>query len=93
MTYQLSLTGHGASADDAIEAFENTVRALRKINAEGDGSMTAGQISGTDNTGNSFSRNASEVEDTDHLETDEVEEDDSETDEESETEGGTDPDA
>lgn len=74
MTYSISVTGHGASADDAKEVFENLIRATRQINAAGNGPVTSGSISGTDNEGQSFSMNATEVEDTSQYETDEIEE-------------------
>lgn len=64
MTYSISLTAHGATADDAQAVFADTVRALRTINEmspESSGTMVSGQISGSDNEGNNFSMNTSEV--------------------------------
>lgn len=63
MTYSISLSGHGATADDAKEVFENTVRALKTIN--GPNQTVSGQISGSDDEGNSFSMQASEVQELD----------------------------
>ena len=65
MTYSISLTGHGAHGDDAIDVFSDTVRALRRINdADGvSGTMVSGSISGTDPEGNSFSLNSNDVQD------------------------------
>lgn len=72
MTYSISLVGHGASADDAKEVFENTVRALRTIN--GPNQTVSGSISGSDDEGKNFSLNAGDVADLDDPEIlDEVE--------------------
>jgi hypothetical protein len=88
VTYSASVTGHGASADDAKEAFSNFVRALRQINGEGD-SMVAGQISGTDNEGTSFSLNVGEIQDLEAEDTSSDENEESPGDDEAEA--GTEP--
>lgn len=76
MTYSVSLTGHGASAEDAKGVFEDTVRALRKINAEGTDPIVSGGITGSAGDGTPFSMQASEVQDLeDSDDVDEVEDD------------------
>ena len=95
MTYQVSVTGHGASADDAKEAFSNFIRACRQINAEGNGPMVTGSISGTDNEGNSFSLSADDVVELDAVDTSDDEQEGSSgeapEDADSETEAGVEP--
>lgn len=98
MTYQISITGHGATSDDAIEAFDNLVRALRKVNDEGvkdpapgwsNTPYLSGSLSGSGIDGVSISRTTEQVEDTSQYETDEVEEeDDTEEDDEVNPEDG-----
>lgn len=71
MTYSISLTGHGSSADDAKEVFSDTVRALRAINAEaGSDAMVSGSINGTDADGANFSMSAADVQDIEAADTD-----------------------
>jgi hypothetical protein len=72
MTYSISITGHGAASDDVIEAFENFVRALRTVNAEGikdvqpgisDQSYISGSAGGMGIAGDNFTKSASDVQD------------------------------
>lgn len=93
MTYSISLSGHGASADDAKEVFTNTVRALRIVNAENPSPSLSGQISGSGGDGTSFSLTVADVTDAEEEVLDEDEEDVGEAPEdgESEAEAGTEP--
>lgn len=74
MTYMISLTGHGATSDDVVEAFENAVRALRQVNAEGikevspgtsDQTYLSGSLSGSGSDGVSVSKSVNDVQDLD----------------------------
>lgn len=69
MSYSMSLSGHGADADDLKEVFENTVRALRAITPDG-GTGPGGQISGSGGDGTSFSLSTFDVADVEAADTD-----------------------
>jgi hypothetical protein len=105
MTYQITLTGHGAASDDVIEVFENTVRALRAVNAEGikdvksgisADAYLSGSAGGTGIDGDNFTKNANDVQDLDEEEVldDDTEEeaDPGEAPDDSETEAGVESD-
>lgn len=82
MSYSISISGHGASADKVKDAFATALEALVEANAEHGGGEPGGTASGSDHTGASFSFSSTTIlhppVDADAAETEPASEDDGE---------------
>jgi hypothetical protein len=61
MSYSISISGHGASADKVKDAFGTALKSLAAANAENGGGDPSGTASGSDNAGQPFSFSSTEI--------------------------------
>jgi hypothetical protein len=61
VSYSISISGHGASAESVKKVFTTALEGLAEANAENGGGEPGGTASGSDHTGQSFSFSSVEV--------------------------------